>query len=455
MIKPLLQAAIDTLVTRKHPGHMLVGDEAIAWLAGAGLGHGKIDTATGDATGFGPEGMAAVGALAKAIRGPSAAYRRGASYPTFAAAVADQVIATSRANSPPAVDDATVQRFEADLAAWWNTIAGQRRHFIPCAMLPDVADDVVVGPVTFVHASRVVGHPLGLAQDHALTELAWENIERALAERSAAWIAVVDVDGCHPNRSTEIADLAVDVAITAVQLLVPVVYSRLMARITARTAPPWRGNLTVSDGEVSPGIQNNLPALGLTGAAFSEMTSHGRTILDAAGRRLATFVAGQGPLPSIDQAWCDAAYWFHEGLAEPLDTIAAAKLETAVEVLLRSTSSKGSGKRMRQAIEAVTGLMPKDPIAPGSAVNVDEFAKSLVGARSQVLHGTFSTLTAELAPERSSLTGFAHLLLMTFAIQIEAFAVSTSAADDVETLLRWIGARRAASTNPPPATTTP
>jgi len=29
------------------------------------------------------------------------------------------------------------------------------------------------------------------------------------------------VDGCHPNRSTEIADLAVDVAITAIQLLVP------------------------------------------------------------------------------------------------------------------------------------------------------------------------------------------------------------------------------------------
>jgi hypothetical protein len=127
--------------------------------------------------------------------------------------------------------------FEADLAAWWNTVAGRRRHFIPCAMLPEVANDVVVGPVTFVHASRIVGHPLGLAQDHALTELAWENIGRALAERSAAWIAIVDVDGCHPNRSTEIADLAVDVAITAIQLLVPGAYSGLMARITARTAP--------------------------------------------------------------------------------------------------------------------------------------------------------------------------------------------------------------------------
>ena len=357
MIKLLLQKAMDALVTRQHPGHMLVGDEAVAWLIGAGHGYGRITTATGDATGFGPEqkGMAAVGALAKAIRAPSAPYRRGTSYATFAAAVADQVIAASQASSRLAVDDATVERFEANLAAWWNTVTGRRRHFIPCAMLPEVANDVVAGLVTFVHASRIGGHSLGLAQDHPLTELAWENIGRALAERSATWIAVVEVDGCHPSRSAEIADLAVDVAITAVQLIIPPDYSRLMARITARTAPPWRGNRTVADGEVSPGVQNNLPALGLTGAAFDEMTSHGQTTLDAAGRRLATFVAGQGPLPSIDQAWCDAAYWFHEGLAEPLDTIATAKLETAVEVLLRSTSSKGSGKRMRQAIEAVTG----------------------------------------------------------------------------------------------------
>ena len=161
MIKPLLQSAIKALVTRKHPGHMLVGDEAIAWLTGAGLGYGKIATATGDATGFGPEGMAAVGALAKAIRGPSAAYRRGASYPAFAAAVADQVIAAFRANSLQAVDDAMVQRFEADLTAWWNAVAVRRRHFIPCSMLPEVANDIVVGPVTFVHASRIIGHPLG------------------------------------------------------------------------------------------------------------------------------------------------------------------------------------------------------------------------------------------------------------------------------------------------------
>lgn len=221
-----------------------------------------------------------------------------------------------------------------------------------------------------------------------------------------------------------------------------------MARVTARTAPAWRGNLTVTSGQICPGVQNNLPALGLSAADFDALITAVEKLLAAAGRRLSMFVTGQMSLPKIDQAWCDAAYWFHEGLAEPLDTVATVKLETAVEVLLRSESSKGSGKRMRQAIEAVTGLTPKAPIALGSSVTVEQFAKTLVGARSQVLHGTFSTLTEELAPERSSLTGFAHMLLATFALQIDAYAASSPPSDDIEALLRWIDVQRASVSSP-------
>jgi hypothetical protein len=66
VIQRLLQKAVNAIVTRKHPGRMLVGDEAIAWLTGAGLGHAKIATATGDQTGFGPEGVSAIGVAAQA-----------------------------------------------------------------------------------------------------------------------------------------------------------------------------------------------------------------------------------------------------------------------------------------------------------------------------------------------------------------------------------------------------
>ncbi len=443
-MKLLLQQAVDGIATHKHPGRMLVDDEATRWLAGSGLVYAKVLAGSGDMIGFGPEGASAVGALTRALRSSSAVYRRGISHSVFAKAIADQVISLFGASSPT-VDDAAVRTFEANIGAWWNGVTGPRRHLIPCTVVPGAAADVVVGPVTFVHASRIVGHPLGLEQDHFLTDLALQNIGRALAERAAAWIAIVEIAGCHPSRSSEIADLSVDVALTALQLIVPLTHSRDMARLTARTAPPWRGNLTITDTEISPGVENNQPGLGLLAADFGTMVSSGQPVLDAAGRRLAGFVTGKGALDCINQAWCDAAYWFHEGLAEPLDTVAVAKLETAVEVLLRAESSKGSGKRMRQAIEAVTGLAAKDPIAPGSLVTVAEFAKGLVGARSQVLHGTFSTLTAELAPERSSITELAYMLLMTFALQIDAFASSVAAADDVDALLGWIHAQRAAS----------
>ena len=443
MSKTLLHKAVDAIVTLKHPGRMLEGNEVIEWLGSVNLRHATISISTGDATGFGPEGVVAVSALAKALRVPSTAYRRGSSHATFAEGLAKQLIVSFGKSPRPTVDDDAVVQFEADVAAWFVKEAVVRRHFVPCTILPERAGIFAVGPVTFIHADEIIGHPIGLAADNAFTDIAWDNLRRALNERAAGWVAVVDIDGCHPVRASEVADLAVDVAITAVQLIVPAAYSKHMARVTARTAPAWRGNLTVTSGQICPGVQNNLPALGLSAADFDALITAGEKLLAAAGRRLSMFVTGQVSLPKIDQAWCDAAYWFHEGLAEPLDTVATVKLETAVEVLLRSESSKGSAKRMRQAIEAVTGLTPKAPIAPGSSMTVEQFAKTLVGARSQVLHGTFSTLTEELAPERSSLMGFSHLLLATFALQIDAYAASNLPSDDIEALLRWIDVQRA------------
>ena len=45
-------------------------------------------------------------------------------------------------------------------------------------------------------------------------------------------------------------------------------------------------------------------------------------------------------------------YWLHQALAESIDTIAIAKLETALEVLLRAESSRGSEQRMLEILSA-------------------------------------------------------------------------------------------------------
>lgn len=87
------------------------------------------------------------------------------------------------------------------------------------------------------------------------------------------------------------------------------------------------------------------------------------------------------------------------------------KFETAIESLLRTKRNTGSGERMKQAIRLLTGLNPKD-VLPGSPNrNVESYAKSLAEARSQVLHGTISTLADEVGEERHALAWLARMLL--------------------------------------------
>ena len=55
-------------------------------------------------------------------------------------------------------------------------------------------------------------------------------------------------------------------------------------------------------------------------------------VFAAVGNVVRSFTSGSFRLPVLEQAWRDAAYWLHQALAETIDTIAIAKLETALEV---------------------------------------------------------------------------------------------------------------------------
>ena len=54
------------------------------------------------------------------------------------------------------------------------------------------------------------------------------------------------------------------------------------------------------------------------------------------GRRLSAYLEATSVVPDLDEAWCNVMYWFHEAMAECLDTVAVAKLETSIEVLFRA-----------------------------------------------------------------------------------------------------------------------
>ena len=440
----LLHTAVASIVRRDHPGRLLEGEEATAWLRQDDIRYGKVATATGAVTGFPPAGAAAIADLARELRRRKPALARGVNLPDLAEAIASEIIARFGPASAPPADAAGWAGMETALDSRFAHLAVPRRHFVPCAILADKAAPFEVGPVSFVHATELAAHPRGLQND-PLTELTTGNLFQAMQERAASWVAIVEIDGCHPARSSEFADLAVDVALGALQVALRRDLSQRMTRITARTLPPWRGNLSIANGQVSSGIHNMESGHGLTGAAFDQMRQAAQPVMDAAGRSIANFIARQNSLPELRQAWCDAVYWFHEAIAEPLATIATTKYETAVEVLLRAESSDKSGARMRAAIKALTGLGEND-FLPGSAtLTVKQFAASLVTARSRVLHGTLSTLLADVAAEHLNLAQFARQLLLVFALQIEEYSTVLGAKDDRDSLLAWIDAERAAA----------
>jgi len=438
----LLRQAVESIKSLKHPGHLLEGEEFQKWLDSAGLIHSSISMSTGTATGFDANGIAKVIELAKMLRKETPDYGRGIFLPAFIKQVADMLISKYGNLENVVIESVHVEFFETEVERWFKQSAVKHRHFIPCSIWYGPAESFSVGPATFIHFENFSGHTLDVAQDNVFDNLLMAPLFDAMKERSASWIAVVDVDGCHLSRSSELADLAVDIAIGILQLAIPREFSERMARITARTLPPWRSNVVMAGNQLSGGVQNLQPNFSLPGALLDLKIAEAQPLIGVAGQCLSAFLSGSGPLSKLRLAWCDAAYWFHEGMAEPLDSLSVAKLETAVEVLLRSESTSGSQKRMEQAIHALTGLSATDPISPGALLSVKQFVKSFVEARSRVLHGTLSTLMSELTPERVQLASLVREILVHFAISLAAYANTGNLDDNIEKLLEWIARTR-------------
>lgn len=224
-----------------------------------------------------------------------------------------------------------------------------------------------------------------------------------------------------------------DLALTGVQLALPTDDCKYIARLNGRTTPRNRLSLSRSSAGTSGGVEVRVPGASLGEGVFEEVLSHRRDILDSAGRRVQSFVQAGGAFRILELAWADAAYWFHEGIAEPLDTIAVAKLETSIEVLLRAESTKGSERRVLDSIKAFFGLNPPDFIAPQSQLTVKRFAKDLVRDRSRVLHGTWSTLTHSLRLSRPMTESLAGSLLVNYSLYIK----SPDATDALEPFLAF------------------
>jgi hypothetical protein len=436
-----LRAIVAAMVRQPAPDRLLEGEEALRWAAQFPVSR---VTGAGERVGILRNGVVAVNKLASALAKTQPRYRRGAHPQNLAKALVDASIQAFSDRTAASIGSADLSVLERAVSEWFLENVKPRTCLIPCWIIPDIpsfahAHPFAVGPVEFCHVSILLKQE-GIGNPEK--NIVYGPLFQAMDEREATWVAKIKIDDCEETRASEMADLAVDVALVGVQMVIPKSYSRDMARITGRTMPTWIGGVHKSGSQTTTTIRRRDPGFGLSGEAFDQFLSQQAALIKSVGRRVNAYVQGGVKLPSLEQAWCDGAYWFHEGLAEPLDTIAVAKLETAIEVLLGAESAKLSKERLCQAIQAFYGLKQADPLGTDPSISVKKFVESIVGARSRILHGTFSTLTENVIATRANVELLSFDLLRLSTVALGRYTALEAPVDTAKAFLDWVDKER-------------
>lgn len=438
----LLQIIVGDIVREPAPDNLLEGDAAARWSKVPQFSFALV-TGSGERVGIRRNGAVAASKLASSLAKTHPQYHRGAHPRNLTTAIARASIDAFVGREPASISSIDLEALEKEVSEWFAANVMPRKYFVPCSIIPDYALSFAIGPVAFSHRVDFLEQK-GIRVENQNDKIVYGPLLQAMDERYATWIAEVEIDGCEEARASKMADLAVDVALVGIQMVIPLSYSREMARITGRTMPAWIGNVYTSASQTSTTIHRRDPGLGFSGGAFDSFRSNQTVILESIGRRVEVYVRGSAKLQNLEQGWCDAAYWFHEGLAEPLDTIAVAKLETAIEALLAPGSTKLSNERLCHAIQAFYGLKKTDRLGTNASITVAAFVKEIVGARSQILHGTFSTLSENVGVTRGNVEGLSFDLLRLSSLALDKYRASTAPTDNAKAFLGWIDGQRQA-----------
>jgi hypothetical protein len=348
---------------------------------------------------------------------------------------------------PSTVGSKDVELLVAHFQQWFAGKALARRVFVPCVISRTAAPRFEIGPVAFEFINRVTKsdfYPHD-SEEAAFDQIGFDGLLQWMQTRDADWLARVSVDNCEQKRAEEIAELAVDLTIVALQLAAPHLDTRSMARLDARRGTSQKGTISEAGGHQYVGWARKEPGLAIGAGTLEDILQKVAPVFTAVGNVVRSFASGSFRLPVLESAWCDAAYWLHQALAESVDAIAMAELETALEVLLRSESTRGSEHRMLEILSVFFDLGPDDPLAPGSSLSARQFARRVVRDRSRILHGTSSTLNAR-GIDRGGMEGFVVTVLRSAVLELEAYSQSVGPADDVDVFLGWVRRPRMTST---------
>jgi hypothetical protein len=414
-----------------------VGSE---WLEKYGIALGAMNVASGRLEGFTPGGALAVSQFAAYLLDTNPKAQRGVTYQALVGKLSDTIrtIFSDRVNTPVAPNDlATVM---TRIIEWLDHEVQTSEHFILCRILPQRSTSFMIGPVLFAHKDTFV-FPKSVQSHPAFSRLE-SNLKRATRDSAADWIAHVEVCGCQPRRAEEVADITVDLAIAVLQVIIAPALSNRMTRVTARSFPVSRENLAASADTLHLGGSNLSPGLGISSDRFERNLATNAGHVEVMGRRIAAYNDGSAVTSQLEQSWCDAAYWFHEGVAEPLDTIAVPKLATSLEILFGAGSAAGSTRRLREAFAAFFDWQPDELIGAHSLITTNHFIEMIVCQRSRLLHGTSSTLRSTTMPDRLDIMKAASQLLAAFAFELDGYKHSKGFVDETGSFLTHVQAVR-------------
>jgi hypothetical protein len=344
--------------------------------------------------------------------------------------------------NPSSVGSTDAETLIAHFERWFSNMSSPRRVFVPCVLSRTSAPRFEIGPVAFEFVDRVAASDIYHRDGNGdLGRRAFDDLVRWMYERDANWLARISVDGCEQKRAEEIAELAVDLVIVALQLAAPNLDTRTMARLDARRGTSQKRTISETNGRFSSSWTSKEPGMTIRQGTLTNILQKAAPIVTSVGNVVRSFASGSFRLPIIEQAWCDAAYWLHQALAESIDTIAIAKLETALEVLLHAKSTKGSEQRILEVLSAIFDLGPDDSVAAASHLTACQFARNVVRDRSRILHGTWSTLSTP-SMDRRGMEGFVVTVLRRVVLELEAYANSACPADDIDKFLHWVRQRK-------------
>ncbi|WP_454762318.1 hypothetical protein [Caulobacter segnis] len=458
----------------------LDGDGLARLLQSAGLVNGVIDWQTQNFTGVTVEGEKASQVLARSLRDGMGDVGKRSANDVVANLVRQYIFRHWQGKTGRELTAGDFNSLKQAAIDWLGAQTKVRRHYVPCTLFGQYLPQITVGPVQFIHQRDLPSPSMGVSradfwpdQTRKLTRRladAWkaflgqpwaseqpgqvlgrfyyEPLLRLGQERWAVWIAEIPVTGREEAQSIVVADLAASIAISALKLALPYDELRNMSRASEKAAPIWGANAWTISALPGGGTFNHQPGRTMSGTYISFALSKGAAVLASAGRRLESYVSGQRPLPRLNESWCSAAFWFHEALLEPVEAVAVAQLETAIEVLLSPGSSALSTQRLLSAFDAFLDMRPNDPLAPGSTVDVKSFVASIVTARSRVLHGTWSSLDPDLplrgglGVRRAEVEELARKVLLEATFQFDRYEAAGQQLDDISSFLSWVSANR-------------